>query len=229
MPQFVRRLNRWLLFLILLALCAFPIQFLFASKFKEGGLSFSFGMPTDDIVLMLHSNTAYVGRYLVPIDERENKASPYQQSGETLVPARFLASKLEAELAYDEATGTITFTKDEARVTYRLNKPEVKIAGATSSVKTAPHVKNGLTYVPLRPVSEALGRNIYARTDLSRCRSAMMRRMRQSGMTGGRNCPNTSTMIRSGPMASSSAGASSASSAAGKTPSLTPGRRPDAG
>ncbi|MGG3839415.1 C39 family peptidase [Paenibacillus thiaminolyticus] len=166
MPQFVRRLNRWLLFLILLALCAFPIQFLFASKFKEGGLSFSFGMPTDDIVLMLHSNTAYVGRYLVPIDERENKASPYQQSGETLVPARFLASKLEAELAYDEAKGTITFTKDEARVTYRLNKPEVKIAGATSPVKTTPHVKDGLTYVPLRPVSEALGRNIYARDGL---------------------------------------------------------------
>lgn len=163
MPQFVRRLNRWLLFLILLALCAFPIQFLLASKFKEGGLSFSFGMPTDDIVLMLHSNTAYVGRYLVPIDEQNDKASPYQQSGETLVPARFLASKLEAELAYDQAKGTITFTKDDARVTYRLNKPEVKIAGATSPVKTTPHVKDGLTYVPLRPVSEALGRNIYAR------------------------------------------------------------------
>ncbi|MCE5170953.1 C39 family peptidase [Paenibacillus profundus] len=165
MPQFVRRLNRWLLFLILLALCAYPFQYLLGSKFDRGALSFMFDMPSDDIVLMLYSNTARVGRYLVPIDDERPGAAPYKERGETFVPARFLANKLEAELSYDKKRGTITFAKDKSKVTYSFHAGEVTIATAaapsTTPLKAAPLVKDGMTYVPLRPVTEALGRSIY--------------------------------------------------------------------
>ncbi|MCY7485653.1 C39 family peptidase [Paenibacillus alvei] len=167
MPRIVRQLNRWLLFLILLALCAFPFQNFILSKLKDGSLPFSFGLPSDDIVLMLYSNTARVGRYLVPLAESEPKAAPYQEKGETLVPVRFLADKLDADLAVDKGGRTLTLSRDEARITYSLEKGKVSIATpsgskSAASVNALPVQKDGVTYVPLRPASEALGRHIYS-------------------------------------------------------------------
>ncbi|WP_261378453.1 C39 family peptidase [Paenibacillus agilis] len=157
--RLVRQTNRWLLFCIIITLCVFPLQRLVSSKINEG--RFSFEMPTDDIVLMLYSNTAIVGPYLVPIDSKTKNAAPYQYSGETLIPARFLADNFDAELTYDNKQGNITLTSEEGSIQYALNKAQAKVEGKSLTLQTKPVVRDGITYVPLRAASEAFGRNLH--------------------------------------------------------------------
>ncbi|WP_028544618.1 C39 family peptidase [Paenibacillus taiwanensis] len=168
MPRFVRQLNRWLLFFILLALCAFPIQYLFDSKLGKGNSFFSFEMPGDDVVLMLYSNTARAGRYLIPIDESTSRAAPYTMQGETLVPARFLARNFDAEVSYDTSNGNITLASDERKIVYQSKQAHAVQSGKKLNYKlgTAPQMRDGIAYVPLRAASETFGRYIHVKNGL---------------------------------------------------------------
>lgn len=167
MQRKVRQLNRWLLFFIFLVMLAFPLQSVLTNKLNEERAAsfFSFGVPHDDIVMMMYSNTARVGRYLVPIDERNSGAAPYQKDGETLVPARFLASQLEAELIYDQHSGQITMTSENMVLSYAGNNAKIHANGETvnTTLNTPPQVKDGITYVPLRVASNAFDRNLFVK------------------------------------------------------------------
>lgn len=165
MQRKVRQLNRWLLFLIVLVLCAIPIQSLIADKLQGTSSVLSFGMPTDDVVLMLYSNTARAGNYLVPIDEQEQGAAPYITDGETLVPARFLARHLDANLSINEELGSIQLSSDEIRLEYKGMNAQAHVNGSVKQIKmsAAPVVKNGITYVPLRAASQAFDRSLFVK------------------------------------------------------------------
>ncbi|UHA75920.1 C39 family peptidase [Paenibacillus sp. 481] len=165
MVRFVKRLNRWLLICIFVSLCAYPIKIL-ASKIDKNTLSLAFGLPSDDIVVMMYSNTAKAGRYLIPIDEGRPHATPYTNGGETLVPARFLASQLDAELTINEKQGTLTLTGGRSSVTYQLNKAAAKIDGKPTKLHAPAQIKEGLAYVPLRAAGQAFGRNMHAQDGL---------------------------------------------------------------
>ena len=167
MQRKVRQLNRWLLFCILLVMLAFPLQSVLTNKLNADSPAsiFSFGMPNDDIVMMIFSNTARAGRYLVPIDEKNYEAAPYHKDGETLVPARFLASQLKAELTYDQQSGQITMTSDDIVLAYSGANAKTYANGETvnTPLNTPPQVRDGITYVPLRAASSAFNRNLFVK------------------------------------------------------------------
>lgn len=137
----IRLLNKWLLFCILLAVCALPFSLMFVDEDQLP--AFSFSMPSDDLVLMHYSQTARHGRYLVPIDDTVKDAAPYTSQGETFVPARFLAKRLDTTMTYNAETGSVKLLSDEGNIEFDRSKTEVK---------------GGLTYIPLRKTSEAFGR-----------------------------------------------------------------------
>lgn len=170
MQRKVRQLNRWLLFLIFLMILAFPLQSMLKNKLSEVGATsiYSYGAPNDDVVMMMFSNTARAGRYLVPIDEKIAGAAPYSKDGETLVPARFLASQLKAELSYDQQSGQITMVSDDTVLEYVGASAKAHTNGETVHTKlnTAPQIKDGIAYVPLRAASNAFDRHLYVKNGI---------------------------------------------------------------
>lgn len=76
------------------------------------------------------------------------EAAPYIKDGRTFVPVRAAAEATGAVVEYDEATRTVTATKDGK---------EVKLViGQVGASGVAPEVINGRTFVPIRDM-EALG------------------------------------------------------------------------
>lgn len=145
MSRRIRLLNKWLLFCILLAICALPFSLMMVDE-EDGRTPFAFSMPSDDLVLMNYSHTARHGRYLVPLDDNTKNAAPYTSKGETFVPARFLAKRLDTTMTYNSSTGSIKLQSEQGKIEFDSKMTEVK---------------EGLTYIPLRKTSEAFGRTLH--------------------------------------------------------------------
>ncbi|MGZ9587133.1 C39 family peptidase [Paenibacillus marinisediminis] len=165
MQRIVRKINQWLLIMITLVVCALSIQAALRTPKEHQSSDPLFRITADDVVLMMYSNTARVGQYLVSIDEHVPDAAPYVKDGETLVPARFLAARLNAQITSQDKPGYINLSSEDTTLEYQGNVAVVRShSGNTSQrieLNTAPIVKDGITYVPLRAASDALGRNLF--------------------------------------------------------------------
>ncbi len=93
------------------------------------------------------------------VDEIE--AAPYAENGRTYVPVRAIAEALGATVDYDDATQNITITKKDRTVIMTLGSTEYTVNGEAKVMDAMPAVINGRTLVPLRAVSEALGKVVY--------------------------------------------------------------------
>ncbi len=76
------------------------------------------------------------------------EAAPYIKNGRTYIPVRAAAEATGAVVNYDEATKTVTATKD--------GKEIVLVIGQVGASGVAPEIVNGRTFVPIRDL-EGLG------------------------------------------------------------------------
>jgi len=85
---------------------------------------------------------------------------PTTIDGRTMVPMRVIFEELGAEVQWDEATRTITATRDDVIVQTTLGNRNVQVNGNRMTIDVAPVTINGRTLVPLRFVSEAFGAEV---------------------------------------------------------------------
>ncbi|EXX87320.1 copper amine oxidase N-terminal domain-containing protein, partial [Paenibacillus darwinianus] len=85
---------------------------------------------------------------------------PVAVEGRTLVPFRAIAESLEADVAYDAATKTITVKRDGVEVKLTLGSKTAFINGKQVALDVPGNVKNNRTLVPLRFLSEALDTDV---------------------------------------------------------------------
>ncbi|MGG1660650.1 stalk domain-containing protein [Brevibacillus sp. NRS-1366] len=86
----------------------------------------------------------------------ETEVKPFVQGGRALVPVRAISAALKAEVKWDEKTSTALITRGSDSITLYLNKQEATVNGKTVTLETAPVLKNGRLFLPLRFVSEQL-------------------------------------------------------------------------
>ncbi len=91
-----------------------------------------------------------IGSTIYYVDGKANvlEAAPYIKDGRTYIPVRAAAEATGAVVEYDQATKTVTATKDGKEVTM--------VIGQVGASGVAPEVINGRTFVPIRDL-EALG------------------------------------------------------------------------
>ncbi|RUS47687.1 copper amine oxidase N-terminal domain-containing protein [Cohnella sp. AR92] len=77
-----------------------------------------------------------------------------------LVPLRFVSEKLGTTVDYQEAQGTVSIKSDSLDITLKLGSQKATVNGVEKNLGTQPVLKNSRAYVPLRFVSEALGRRV---------------------------------------------------------------------
>jgi hypothetical protein len=91
---------------------------------------------------------------------------PIEQEGTILVPLRGVFEKLGASVQFTGSTKTITAVRGSTTVTLRLGDSNAEVNGTSRLLTVVPQALNGVTVVPLRFVSEALGAQVAWKRDI---------------------------------------------------------------
>ena len=104
---------------------------------------------------------ALVGQELRVIDPSNELITPFIQNSRMLVPIRFIAESIGATVSWDQATQTVTIMVGGTTVKIPINKPAMTVGGQLVSLDVPAMVTGDRTFIPLRAVSEALGKEVF--------------------------------------------------------------------
>jgi hypothetical protein len=92
----------------------------------------------------------------------EKASLPVMMDGRVMIPLRGVVERLGGNIQYDAKTKVITGAQPNLEKQFRLRvgKPEALLNGKQMAIDSPPRVIRGVTYVPLRFVSEAMGANV---------------------------------------------------------------------
>ncbi|GGF94930.1 phosphodiester glycosidase family protein [Paenibacillus abyssi] len=109
--------------------------------------------------------------FLVPTDWAaagpKNFGYVDQQSNRTFVPIRFLSGYAGADVKWTSAEQRIDIMNEQKKVTLYVGKRAAYINDSPVVLEDVPFIDNGITYVPLRFVSEALGVQLQWNADIA--------------------------------------------------------------
>ncbi|MEW6423671.1 MAG: copper amine oxidase N-terminal domain-containing protein [Bacillota bacterium] len=104
------------------------------------------------IQLTIGSRTAYVNG-----QTKELIIPPKLLSDRAFLPLRFIGEAIGANLDWDPTEQRITYTLGSRNVTLWIGRTEAIVNGQSRTLDVAPVLTNGVTLVPVRFVTEALG------------------------------------------------------------------------
>ncbi len=87
--------------------------------------------------------------------------APYiNESGRTMVPIRAITESFGAEVSWNGETREVTIKNGENSIVLTIDKSTAVVDGNEMAMDSAPEIKGGRTFVPLRFIGEALGYNL---------------------------------------------------------------------
>lgn len=114
----------------------------------------------DTVILQIDNYAAAVNGALVWIDSENKAVMPYIKEDRTMVPLRFIAEALGAEVVWNEATQEIQISKENQIIKLYIGKDAYYINEQVCSLDAAPEIVESRTFVPLRAVSEAFLKHV---------------------------------------------------------------------
>ena len=94
------------------------------------------------------------------VDKDNNAVKPYIKDDRTMVPLRFIAEELGATVGYDDVTRAITITLGDTVMGLTVDQKAYTLNGKAFEMDCAAEILEDRTFVPVRFVSEALGRSV---------------------------------------------------------------------
>jgi hypothetical protein len=94
------------------------------------------------------------------VNGREYAAEPINRRGTTLVPFRAASEALNADVAWNPQDKSVTVTSGESTVKLYLNSETAYVNGQPFTLDQPAESVEGLTLVPVRVISEALGATV---------------------------------------------------------------------
>ena len=82
------------------------------------------------------------------------------EDGRTMVPVRFVSEALGASVTWDATSARVTIEKDSSTLVLTIGEKAYSLDGATMAMDTEAVIVNDRTMVPVRFVSEALGKSV---------------------------------------------------------------------
>lgn len=84
----------------------------------------------------------------------------YTKNSRMMVPLRFISENFGINVDYNSTTKKITLKGNNKTIVLEPNKSTVNVNGKTKSIDVAPEVLKGTTFVPIRFISEELGKKV---------------------------------------------------------------------
>lgn len=106
--------------------------------------------------------TASTGGITIELDGRplQTETLPLLVNGSVLLPIRDVFEALGAKLAWDDTSKTVTATRGQMTLVYRIGDPTAQLNGQLLTLPVPGQIADGYSLVPLRFVSEALGSDV---------------------------------------------------------------------
>ena len=116
----------------------------------------------DAVCLKLDCPSALVKKEKKPIDENNENVVPFTSNDRTLVPVRFIAEGFGADVGYDGATEKVTVKLGSDTIELTIGLDKIYKNGQEIQIDTAATVTgDDRTFVPLRAIAEALGKEVF--------------------------------------------------------------------
>jgi len=118
------------------------------------------GLQSVDITLRIGSATATVNGAQKKIDPNNSSIAPYiNADNRTMVPVRFIAESMGADVSWDAATQRITIELGRDTIVMYVGQKTYTVNGTSKTMDTVPVILKAWdrTAVPVRFISEALG------------------------------------------------------------------------
>jgi len=109
------------------------------------------------VVMAIGSNRAYVYGDSVRVDTESEVTAPVIVNNKTMLPVRFLAESIGANVEWIEDTQTVRIMTNDQRITLQLGSNIMKVEKQQKTLQSpAIEIENRI-YVPLRDIVEAIG------------------------------------------------------------------------
>jgi hypothetical protein len=111
--------------------------------------------------MVVGSPTAFVNGAGMRIENTSVEVVPYiNENSRTMVPLRFVAEAFGADVEYDETNSDITITLGSTVMKMNAHQSIYTVNGQTKQMDTQPEIVRDRVFIPIRAVSEALGRSV---------------------------------------------------------------------
>lgn len=111
------------------------------------------------VVMKVGFANSYVFGEEKPIDSNTNVV-PVIVSDRTFVPLRFISENFGAEVGYNESDRSITVTSDGKTAVLQVDSNLMSVGDEKVTLDAAPFINSDRTLVPVRAVSEAIGKSV---------------------------------------------------------------------
>ncbi|MED4751970.1 copper amine oxidase N-terminal domain-containing protein [Brevibacillus choshinensis] len=92
--------------------------------------------------------------------EVEMDVLPFIEKGRALVPVRAISASLKADVNWNNENRTVEVVRGETKITLYLDSDEAEVNGTKVKLETAPVMKNGRVFLPLRFIGEQLNTKV---------------------------------------------------------------------
>jgi len=137
------------------------VTFSYSKFYSFANTTSSIEKLSNSVVLFLGSPKAYVNNKFTKIDDSNSSVKPINVQGRTLVPVRFIAENFGASVSWNPDTLTASISDSNTSIEITLGKKDLTVNGSLVSMDTAAISMGGRTFVPLRAVTEALGKELF--------------------------------------------------------------------
>ncbi len=119
----------------------------------------------ESVMLVIDTPTALIKGQPIRIDNDNTDIVPIlDENDRTLVPLRFIAEAFGAEVEWVDASEEIKINGGD--IVMKIGSPDYTVSGSKKTMDTAPVLREERTLVPLRAISESLGKKISWNDDL---------------------------------------------------------------
>lgn len=112
------------------------------------------------VALMLNKSAAYANGKLTKVDADNESVVPVVINDRTLVPVRFIAESFGADVSWDDQAKQATVKLGSDTIIVPLGKAAISVNGTEQAIDVEAQIIENRTFLPLRAVSEALGKNV---------------------------------------------------------------------
>lgn len=93
-------------------------------------------------------------------ETKVNDVAPIIRNDRTMLPARFVAENLGADVKWDNDERKVTITKGDTTIIITIDSQTALVNGETIVLDSPAFIENDRTYIPLRFIAEKLGASV---------------------------------------------------------------------
>ncbi len=118
-------------------------------------------LPAGSIALYIGNNKAYVNNAEKLIDPTNGSVVPIIQNSRTMLPVKFISENYGCTVQWDGASRKVTVKSGQNTVVMQIGNKTVYKNGIGFISDVAPFIKDNRTYIPVKSLSESIGKNVF--------------------------------------------------------------------